>query len=32
MPTLGLSAQVEYELQAVQRMAALIALQDGTDD
>lgn len=28
MPALGLTAQVEYELQAVQRMAALIAAQD----
>lgn len=31
MPALGLSAQVEYELQAVQRMATLIAAQDARD-
>lgn len=31
MPALGLSAQTEYELQAVQRMAALIAAQDAAD-
>jgi len=32
MPALGLSAQVDYELQAVQRMTALIAAQDMRHD